>query len=550
MRRPHRHLRFPNRAALIPASVSNLAVHPTPGGHARSFLLRRHNLRGARNALHHLALPLHAPAVTIAGPSSAPPPPMTPVSPASETPPAQVAPAAPQTTWRERIGFACGQLPFNFGASGLNTIAYPIYNITLGLSPTLVGIVLAIARLWDGFMDPVVGHVSDNSRSKWGRRRPFIAVGAVLCALTFPIIWLVPPEWSKPAMFGYFLVTTLVFYTAFAVYAVPYLTLGFELSTDSNERVRIHAVRAVVSKLTFFIIPWVFAVAQLPVFKSTVDGMRTLGWIIGGLFLVLGLPAMLLTRERYAARMVAQKKVPARENLRLTFQNRPFLYLVGIVLGLLIGTTLVGNLGIYVNSYYVFGGDTVAGAAMHARAQTLYAVTGMIAVPIVSSLATRYGKLRVIRWCIGCGVLASISEFFFFNREYPWLQYLSMLLLAPSFSGFWVLVDPMKADVADYDEHRTGLRREGMYASVACWLEKTALTLAMLASGFVLDLSGFDVARGGAQDESALLTIRLAFAGVPALFLLGSLILAARYPLNDAEVRRIKSSLDTPVTAR
>jgi GPH family glycoside/pentoside/hexuronide:cation symporter len=455
-------------------------------------------------------------------------------------------PSAPknQTRWAERIGFACGQLPFNFGASGLNTIAYPIYNITLGLSPTLVGLVLAISRLWDGFVDPVVGHISDNSRGRWGRRRPFIALGAVLCALTFPLIWLVPSGWSTVAKFSYFLGTTLVFYTVFALYAVSYLTLGFELSTDPNERVRIHAVRAVVSKLTFFIIPWVFAVAQLPMFESTIAGMRTLGWIIGGLFLVLGLPVFFLTRERYAAQVAAQKKVPAAENFRLTFRNRPFLRLVGIVLGLLIGTTLVGNLGIYVNSYYVFGGDTVAGAAMHARAQTLYAVTGMIAVPLVSTLATRFGKLRIIRWCIGCGVIASISEFFFFSREHPSLQYLSMLLLAPSFSGFWVLVDPMKADVADYDEHQTGLRREGMYASVACWLEKTALTLAMLASGFVLDLSGFNVALGAAQSESALLVIRLAFAGIPALFLLGSFCLTLRYPLTDPDVTRIKALLN------
>jgi GPH family glycoside/pentoside/hexuronide:cation symporter len=421
---------------------------------------------------------------------------------------------------------------------------YPIYNMTLGMSPTLIGVVLAITRLWDGFADPIVGSYSDNFRSRWGRRRPFIALGAFLCALTFPIIWFVPTTWHGMWAFGYFLVTSLIFYSAFALYGVPYLTLGYEMSADSNERVRIHSVRAVVSKLTFFIIPWVFAIAQWPVFKSTITGMRTLGLIIGALFIVLALPTVLLTRERFARQAAAQRKIALLPGLRLTFRNRPFLYLVGIVIGLLIANNLVSYLGIYVNSYYVFAGDTVAGAALHAKAQTLFAVAGMLAVPIVSRLATRHGKLRVIRWCIGCGVAAAISEFFCYSRALPQLQYLSMLLLSPSFSGFWVLVDPMKADTADFDECTTGLRREGIYAAVSCWLEKVVLTGAILFSGMLLDLSGFDVALGGAQHESSLLAIRLLFSGAPALLLVGSLVLALRYPLSDEKVRQIRGELE------
>ncbi len=460
---------------------------------------------------------------------------------AADSQPAPVA-AQDKTTWAERLGFASGTLPYNFG-TGIITLAYPIYNITLGLSPTLIGIVLAVSRLWDGFLDPVVGSASDNYRSKWGRRRPFIAVGAVLCGLLFPLIWFVPTHWSSSWTFGYFLVTTVVFYTAFAVYSVPYATLGYEMSTNSDERVRITAVRAFVSKLTFFIIPWIFSAAQLPYFKSTISGMRTIGVGMGVLFVVLAIPTVWFARERYAKRAAHQVKIPIREGLRLTFQNRPFLYLVGIVLSLLIGTNMVNQLGIYVNSYYVFAGNTAAGAALQAKAQTLYAFAGMATIPVVTRLATRYGKLRVIRWCIGLGIVASISKYFCFSREIPELQYASMLLLSPSFSGFWVLVEPMKADAADYDEHSSGLRREGMYSAVGSWLEKAALTVTMLVASVLLDLSGFDVARGAAQDESALQAIRLAFAGVPALLLVGGLILAARYPLTDERVKQIKSEL-------
>lgn len=447
-----------------------------------------------------------------------------------------------RTSWTERLGFASGTLPYNFG-TGIITLAYPIYNITLGMSPTLIGVVLAMSRLWDGCLDPMVGSASDNFRSKWGRRRPFIAVGAVLCGLIYPLIWFVPTHWSEMRAFGYFLVTTLVFYTAFAVYSVPYSTLGYEMSTDSNERVRITAVRAFVSKFTFFILPWIFSAAQLPYFKSTIAGMRFIGVIMGILFIVLAIPSVLLTRERYAKQAVKQVKVPIREGLRLTLQNRPFLYLEGIVLGLLIGTNMVNQLGIYVNSYYVFAGNTAAGAALQAKAQTLYAFAGMATIPIVTRMATRHGKLRVIRWCIVLGIIASISKYFCYSRAIPELQYLSMLLLSPAFSGFWVLVEPMKADSADYDEHVSGLRREGMYAAVGSWLEKTALTATMLGASILLDLSGFNVARGGAQDETTLQAIRLGFAGVPTLLLCGSLFLSLRYPLPDDRVKLIKNEL-------
>lgn len=469
------------------------------------------------------------------------------MNPSPPLPPATHSPDLPlerrdKTTWAERFGFASGTLPYNFG-TGIITLAYPIYNITLGMSPTLIGIVLAVSRLWDGCLDPMVGSASDNHRSKWGRRRPFIAAGAILCGIIYPFIWFVPTHWTEGWAFGYFLLTTLVFYTAFAIYSVPYSTLGYEMSTNSDERIRITAVRALVSKLTFFILPWIFSAAQLPYFKSTISGMRTIGIGMGALFILLAIPTVWLTRERYAVRAAKQVKVPLREGLRLTFQNRPFLYLIGIVLGLLIGTNMVNQLGIYVNSYYVFAGNTAAGAALQAKAQTLYAFAGMASIPIVTKLATRYGKLRVVRWCIGMGIVASISKYFCYSREMPQLQYVSMLLLSPAFSGFWVLVDPMKADAADYDEHLSGLRREGMYAAVGSWLEKTALTITMLAASVLLDFSGFDVARGAAQDESAVQAIRLAFAGVPTLLLFGSLYLAIRYPLTDARVKKIKNEL-------
>ncbi len=449
-----------------------------------------------------------------------------------------------RTSVKEKISYAIGTIPFMLGASGVMQIANPLYNLTLGLSPTLVGIVMAIVRLWDGFTDPLMGSLSDNTRTRWGRRRPFIAIGAVLCAITFPVIWLVPINWGQTATFVYFLVTCLLFFTAFTVYGVPYLTLGYELSSDTNERLRIQTYRAMCTKLINFIAPWIFVIAQLDFFDSTISGFRAVGLIIGVLFILLAIPAVFNTRERFEKRAAKQQKIKLVKAIRLTLANRPFRSLVAIVVGMLIGTSMVSILGIYVNSYHVFPGDTEQGAKYHALALTLYGVAGMIAVPFVSKIASRFGKLKVLQWCLLIGIVASASKFFTYTPHAPWLQFVSMLALSPAFSGFWVLIDPMKADTADYDELSTGLRREGMYAAVANWIEKVALTGTLLISNSMLDITGFDVSKGADQGEGAILSIRLCYSLIPAALMTIALIIARKYPLTDDGVGQLRDDLE------
>ncbi|MDQ8181001.1 MFS transporter [Pelagicoccus sp. SDUM812005] len=449
-----------------------------------------------------------------------------------------------RTSLKEKLSYAIGTIPFMLGSSGVMQIANPLYNLTLGLSPSFVGTVMAIVRLWDGFTDPLMGSLSDNTRTRWGRRRPFIALGAVLCAITFPIMWLVPIDWGEAATFIYFLVTCLMFFTAFTVYGVPYLTLGYELSSDTSERLRIQTYRAMCTKIINFIAPWIFVIAQLDFFDSTISGFRAVGLIIGGLFILLAIPAVLNTRERFEKRAAQQQKVKLVKAVKLTLANRPFRCLVSIVVGMLIGTSMVNILGIYVNSYHVFPGDTEQGAKYHALAMTLYGVAGLVAVPIVSKIANRVGKLKVLQWCLLIGIVASASKFFSYTPHAPWLQFVTMLALSPAFSGFWVLIDPMKADTADYDELSTGMRREGMYAAVANWIEKVALTGTLLVSNSMLDITGFDVSKGADQGDGAILSIRLCYSLIPAALLTIAYIIARKYPLTDDGVIRLKGELE------
>lgn len=444
----------------------------------------------------------------------------------------------------EKLSYAAGLVGFSFGYSGVSSLAYPIYNITLGLSPTLIGIVLAVSRLWDAITDPVMGSISDNSKNPKGRRIPFIMLGAILCALCFPLMWIVPTGISSTAAFWYFMMTALLFFTAFTVFSVPYLSLSYELTPDTRERTRLSGVCAMVGKLTGLSLPWVYRVAQADFFPDTATGMRWLGVGIGLCFVIFALPMVFKCRERLRATAAKQGKISLKDGLRETFKNRPFVFLVLIVMLMQCGTTMVGSLGIYVNSYYIFGGDTKMGASYHAMGNTIYVILSMAAIPLITWAAGRYGKRTVMFWCLASGFAACVSKYFCFIPEYPKLQFVSMALMAPAFTAFWVMVGPMKADTADYDESLTGMRREGTYAAVANWIEKVGLTGALLLSGAILDFAGFKLELSGDQTPETFFTIRVLFAFVPAVALLIGIFLLRFYPLTEQRMDRLRDEME------
>ena len=149
-----------------------------------------------------------------------------------------------------------------------------------------------------------------------------------------------------------------------------------------------------------------------------------------------------------------------------------------------------------------------------------------------------------MRWSLILGLAGSISKFWFYTPAMPYLQFGTIILLCPSLTAFWLLVDPMKADCADFDEFNTGLRREGMYAAVANWIEKVSITVVLLFSGMIIDFSGFDPALGGDQPEGTMLALRLAFSIVPACAFAIALLALHFYPLGEDRMYEIRLELE------
>jgi GPH family glycoside/pentoside/hexuronide:cation symporter len=124
------------------------------------------------------------------------------------TPPHQTE-AKDRLTVAEKLSYGSGAIPFAFAYMGMQQLAFPIFNMTLGMSATLIGVVLGVGRFWDAMTDPLMGNISDNARTRWGRRRPFILLGGLLCGIAFPLMYRVPIGWGEQGIFLWFLVTAL-----------------------------------------------------------------------------------------------------------------------------------------------------------------------------------------------------------------------------------------------------------------------------------------------------------------------------------------------------
>jgi len=213
------------------------------------------------------------------------------------------APAPDRVPTKEKIIYGLAGITDMWSAYTINRLQLPIFTIAVGLSPTLVGIIMVIYRMWDGFSDPVFGWLSDNARTRWGRRRPFILIGGVLIGITLPLVFLVQKDWSQNIIVAWLVVTGIMLYTAHSCWNVPYQSLMLEMTPDSWERTNLSAVRTYFQQASSLVHGLLWFFITLPVFASasgeldTLFGTRVILTIMAAFSMVVGiLPAFFLPR--------------------------------------------------------------------------------------------------------------------------------------------------------------------------------------------------------------------------------------------------------------
>ncbi len=459
-------------------------------------------------------------------------------------PRAHVTPEADRVPLREKLAYGVGGIPNQWGASAIQDLAVPFFNLILGMSPAWIGGIMMISKLWDAFTDPFMGHLSDNTRSRWGRRLPYIAGGSLLCGAFYPLIWLVPTGGGDQAAMLWFAGFSILFFTGFTIAGVPYQTLGYELTRDYHERTRIMAVRSYSGYAANIVLGWVFWIANSKLFDSPIVGMRVTALVLGVLFVVFGVAPALFCRERFYRRASGQEKLSFGRALRFTWRNRPYRILMAMTVLTIVGAFFANGVDIHLNSYHVYGGDVGRGAWLYSVVRTVQLVaTALVAIPLLTWLSSRHGKLPVLKGSLLLGAAGYLSGWVFYRPEAPYLVLIPALLKGPCTAAFWLFVNSMKADVCDWDEMQTGMRREGMYGATSMWLQKLGWSATYALGGVVIALSGFDVAAPGQAPESMFWLRFFAF-NLPAVVLIGAVLLLRAYPLTEERMYEIRAELD------
>jgi len=394
-----------------------------------------------------------------------------------------------------RIGWGFGGLADNYIMNVLNMIFLVLYVQYFKMPPVLAGLALALPRFVDAITDPLIGNISDNTRSRWGRRRPYMVVGAILSAILLPFFWMPPggadnPIWWQNPAFIFVTVLGIFYAITYTLFVVPYTALGYELTSDYDEKTRVLAWRMYVGLFGSLTVPWVYKLAQNDSFANEAVGAIWVSIAFGVVIIITGLVPVFVCREREEVQK--QETSPFFKSFAATMTNKAFLILLIAYIFIIIGLFSAGTLGAFLNIYYICGGNKDFGGLMVAVAGSLGALVSYLSMFLISAVSVRTGKKTGMVLGLILALIGIIGGWFAMDPRWPMAQLITTVIACMGLQGCWLMVSSMVADVCDEDELKTGLRREGMFGAVNGFALKAALAITALVGGILLQFSGFD----------------------------------------------------------
>lgn len=498
----------------------------------------------------------------------------------------------------QKMAFGAGHFVLNMLPGALGFFMFFLLT-AFGIDPLYAGILGALPRLFDALSDPIMGFITDNTKSRWGRRRPYIFVGAILSGILFALSWQMYPENSQLYNFWYFLTLSILFLAGNTMYATPLVGLGYEMTSDYNERTRLMAFSNTVGQVAWMIVPWFWVIIADPnVYESQDIGVRHLSIIVGSICALLGiLPALFCTgidsskmenRKEINFRTLATNLTDLWKGIVQVSKNKPFVKLCGATFLVFNGFQMVAAFSVYIIVFYMYNGSYAAAGTWPAWFSTITAVvTAFLVIPIISKIANKLGKRNafiistlismvgyVLKWWgfdtelnqsfndtafaqfLNTGVasvfewmnpfLESLGMTWFSidtSQGSPWLIFMPIPFMAFGLGGLFTLMMSMTADVCDLDELENGMpRKEGTFGAIYWWMVKIGQSLALFLGGLVLKLVGF-VSDAETQTAETMHSLRIADISIPALTAGLAIWIMWSYSLNEKKAREIKTEL-------
>lgn len=453
----------------------------------------------------------------------------------------------------QKIAFGIGMLANQMFPAVLGIFMVVLVQ-DLGFPGWMWGLIFFLPRVFDALTDPIMGYISDNTKSRWGRRRHYVFMGAVLMGISFVIMWQLYRENSITYNFYFFMFWSFIFYLGLTLFSVPYVAMGYEMSNDFHERTSIMAIAQWIGQWAWVIAPWFWVIMyDKSWFESADAATRTLAvWVGIACSLFAMVPAIFITskstlHENYAPLTFRSAGSSLKEifvGFKEAFASEPFRKLCIATFFIFNAFNTIASFSFFIIVYYLFNGNAGASGVWPTLFGSLGALfTTFLVIPTVARMSKKLGKKRAFMLSQSISIFGYILFWFLFVPGKPYLFIFALPLFSFGIGSLFTIMMSMTADVIDLDELNTGKRREGIFGAIYWWMVKVGFAIAGLLSGMLMTLVGFDPS-AAVQSDGAITGLRLFFSGIPITGTLIAIYAMRHYNVDEARAKEIRAQLD------
>ena len=425
----------------------------------------------------------------------------------------------------------------------------------LGFSGWMWSLVFLFPRIFDAFLDPIMGFISDNTKSRWGRRRQYVIIGGLIMGLAYIFMWQLYKIDGVEYNFWYFFLWSLVFYVGLTIFGVPYVAMGYEMSDDFHERTNIMAISQWIGQWAWVIAPlfWIIMYDE-NWFPSADVAVRELAiWVAIPCALCAIVPAIFIKskstlEEDYEPLNTANignslKKIFL-ESFYEAFKIKEFRKLCGATFLIFNAFNTVAALTFFVIVYKLFNGDAGASGIWVSMFGCLGALgTTFIVIPTVAWMSKKLGKKKAFMISQSISLIGYILLYFLFIPGKPWMYIIALPFFSFGIGSLFTIMMSMTADVIDIDEINTGKRREGIFGAIYWWMVKVGFGIAGALSGVIISVVGFNPDLSAIDQQSAVEGLHAFFCFFPMGGTILAMFVMRNYSITEEKSKEISAIL-------